>query len=469
MPILLAAALLLAAAGCSGGSGGGSATTATGAPPATTAAGGGGETPDAAAQQAGSGGEIDWDSYDATGTVTEWNWNQMMLDHMAEVYSERFPNVQYEPLVVNSDDIMTKLQTGLASGSDTPDILLGNQDWRGSLYELGIYEDLESAPYSFDKSRIMPTVYPQLVDSDGVFRAFDQQFSPLAFAYRRDLAEKYFGVSEPDDVAELISTWDKFVAAGEKLASQTSDVYMMGGLMDLAETLMRANSQGGWTDLAANSIDVTARYADGFEKAYEYAQKIPLGKMTTGSTEWHSSYKTGNVIFYNMTTWTSRSYVAGNNPESKGQGLWGVCKLPGDRTGFKGGTSIGICSMSENKESAYALIYYLYATVEGAQKMNERLGYVPSINAFYEGSDAAILKGGFYDDYYKGQNVSLYLFEESMPLARNDQYDQLYVASQSVYYATIAQMVADSSITPERAIEMMKEGVAAKVPGVTVK
>lgn len=462
--VLLVVVLLVTITACGGTSTSVSSSTAAG-----NTGGAAASTESNAASSEAGGGEIDWDTYDATGTVVEWNWNQMMIDNMTEVYAERFPNVKYEPLVVNSDDILSKLQTGLASGTDTPDILLGNQDWRGSLYELGIYEDLQAAPYNYDTSKIMDTVLPQLIDANGTFVAFDQQFAPAAFAYRRDLTEKYFGVSEPDDVAEYISTWDKFVAAGEKLASQTSDVSMMAGFMDLAETMMMQGSHKGWTDLATNTVDITGRFGEGWKKAFDIAAKVPLGKTTVGSTEWHSTYNQGTVIFYNMTSWTSRSYVAGNFPESKDQSLWGVCKAPGEVTGFKGGTSIGICKQSKNKESTYAMIYYLYSTVDGANTMFKRLGYVPAIKEFYEGDSAAILQGGFYDNYYAGQNIALYLYQKVMPLAKTDQYDQLYVPAKSVYNAVAAQAVADSSIDADAVIQLMKDGVAAKVPGVNVK
>jgi len=413
-------------------------------------------------------GVIDWDTFEPTGVVVEWNWNSEHLEHSAALFAERFPTATFEPMVVAHGDILPLLLTALAAGGDTPDILLGEAAFRGSLFELGIFEDLEAAPFSFDTGTIIPSVLPQLRDHDGRFVGFDQQFSPMGLKYRRDVMYRYFGVSEPDEVAELFATWNDVIELGQQLAALETDVVMFSGLQELTEIIYRQHMAPGWTHLDTQTIDLTDRVMPALQLAYEVASQIPIGNLTVGSTEWHASYATGEVLFYPLTSWTSRGRVAGNFPESRGEGLWGAVKAPGDRTGFMGGTLIGVPTVSENRYSAFAFIRWLYATDEGAQGMFERLGFIPSINSFYVGADAPILAGGFFDDFYDDQNIALYMFEVIAPLARSDPFDSLQVEVLAAFNSVMTEAMADTSIDANRAFELMVEALTRGIPGVTI-
>ena len=87
-------------------------------------------------------------------TLTIWDWDEAHLTHMTEWYHEKYPNVNFETLVVGSTDYMQKLQSALASGSGVPDIILSEIGYRGKVFDLGILEDLSQEPYNLDPSQM---------------------------------------------------------------------------------------------------------------------------------------------------------------------------------------------------------------------------------------------------------------------------------------------------------------------------
>ena len=64
-------------------------------------------------------------------TLTIWDWDEAHLTHMTEWYHERHPNVNFNTLVVSTDDYFQNLQSALASGSGAPDIILSEIGYRG--------------------------------------------------------------------------------------------------------------------------------------------------------------------------------------------------------------------------------------------------------------------------------------------------------------------------------------------------
>ncbi len=401
-----------------------------------------------------------------SGKIVEWNWNEKMCQNLKEIYNQQFPDVEYEYVIVNTSDYMQKLQTTIASGGDMPDIILGESAFRGSLFSLDILENLETDPYNFNRNGLIDAVIPALCNDKGELVGFDQQFCAAGWAYRRDLTEKYFGVSEPEDVAALLSDWDAFIAAGQKLAEQTKDVYMMASIQDLIDCLQLQNA-GKYID--GMTIDLTTRFGPALDTVTKIRDAgVPLGNMEQGSTEWNASYDKGNVIFYNLPSWGSKTYIAGNAPETEGKGIWGLVKAPGN--GFlRGGTAVGIYSGSKNKDTAYAMLSYLYTTVEGAGQMYDRMGYIYSFKDFYEGDKSPLNKPGFYDSFYDGQNIGKYFYEEISPSTVSEPMSYYTSSVNDALTALKAMMLTDKTMSSDQALKELQDATALKATGATIQ
>lgn len=424
----------------------------------------------AAASQSGAestGSEVS-DLSQLTGKVVEWNWNQMMIEHMTEIFAELMPNVEYEPVLVASGDYMQKLQSSLAAGTDVPDVILAETAFRGKLFSMDILENLEAAPYNVDRTRIIDNVVPLLCNPEGELVAFDQQFCPAGFAYRRDLMQKYFGVEEPEDVEKLVTDWDAFIATGLELKEKSGGkVNMMAGMSDLIQCLNGQNTQE-YINLDTMEIDITKRYSAALAEAVRVRDAgVPLGQYESGTPAWNATYSEGNVAFYNVSTWGAKTYIAGNDPDGKGR--WGLVKSPGSNGFTQGGTAVGVYSGSENKEAAFAWINYMYNSNEGAGEMYKRMGYIYSFKDFYDADDAPINNPGFYDDYFKGQHIGKYFYDVIAPTIKTEppsEYQSIINESLTMLYPLYLQ---NNTMTDKDGLEFLITEVQMRAKNAAVK
>ncbi|MDE6892114.1 MAG: hypothetical protein K2P50_09990, partial [Lachnospiraceae bacterium] len=134
--------------------------------------------------------------------IVLWTWATGQFDAVRDAYFEANPDADWEleEVVVASEDYLTKLQQGYASGGDKPDLLMAEMGWRGSAFALDIWENLEAEPYNFDRSIVMDSVIGGMVNSQDQVIGIENALNPAFMMYKKDLAKEYLGT---DDRAEL--------------------------------------------------------------------------------------------------------------------------------------------------------------------------------------------------------------------------------------------------------------------------
>lgn len=420
---------------------------------------------DTASNTTAPGEKIDWDTYEPTGKIVYWAWNQEQLDSFTEAVNKKYPQLEVETLLVQGSDYITKLQTALASGGEVPDILQAEKSARGTLFDLGIFDNLLNAPYNVDTSLYLDSMVANNSNREGELLGLDQQIAPMCLVYRKDLTEKYFGVSSYEDVSNYIKTWDDFQNAGLKLKEQTDDVYMMSGLDDYLTTMFYTTEDGNAFDYEANTYHISDRL-DFVNKAMEnVAAGFPLDRITHGSTAWNASVAEGNVIFYYGTIWALKSYFTGNAPEFENQDKFGVCMVPGGKTGTFGGTTMGINKFSKNKEAAYAAMRYMWGTDEGCLVWKETRGWLPSLKSFY---DTYGDLPGYPDPWFGNNNVGLWIYENVAPYAITNDTGLMYQYSSNAFTSAVTQAMANPNATAEEIISTAKSELALSLPEATI-
>ncbi len=78
-----------------------------------------------------------WQERSEYGIGTKRFWNEMIPE-----FNKVYPNITVEYTIVNPNDYLQKLQSGIASGSDVPDVILGEEAYRGQLFSLGVLDNL---------------------------------------------------------------------------------------------------------------------------------------------------------------------------------------------------------------------------------------------------------------------------------------------------------------------------------------
>ena len=112
--------------------------------------------------------------------VTLWTWATGQFDAVQEAYFASHPDAdwEFEEVVVASEDYLTKLQQGYASGGDMPDLLMAEMGWRGSAFALDIWENLEAEPYNFDRSVLLDSVISSITNADDQVIGVENALNP---------------------------------------------------------------------------------------------------------------------------------------------------------------------------------------------------------------------------------------------------------------------------------------------------
>ncbi|MFD1175423.1 extracellular solute-binding protein [Paenibacillus puldeungensis] len=394
----------------------------------------------------------------ASGKLTVWGWDKGWFEKTAAKFNEKFPNIKLDFVEVSAGDYLKKIQTSIASGSELPDIIWAEAAFRGALYELNVLQNLSGEPYNFDKSNLLDFELPLLSNSKGELVGLEQSGSPGALAYKRDLAKKYFGTDDPDQLTAMFTDWDTFIAKGKEVYDKSGGkTFMLGSLMD-AYTIF---SNQGKTAIVDGTKVNTKEVLRMFTQLQSIRDNNGEGKLAMWSPTWNASYSKDNVIFYPAANWSPQFVIKPNDKASNGR--WGLMVPPEGGYPY-GGTTIGIWKDSKNKDAAWTYLSWLLGSDEGAEANFAASDYILPLKSFFK--DTAKLSSGA-DKYFGGQDLGKFWVEKVFPSMQSKavtKYDQdIYSASELV----LQTMAQDKGFDAKQALEKWEEQLKKNHPELT--
>lgn len=309
-------------------------------------------------------------------------------------YTNHKYKIEYTP--IPSTEMVAKVQTALAAGSPLGDLIMVDYPYRGLFYEMGILEDISQPPYNYDPETTIPALLPLQSGPNGEFYG-PEYVAVGAMAYKRDLTEKYFGVSEPEDVEALFTNWAEFKELGLKVKEASDgEVYLMpsiGGFYDV----LRGYQEGSYV----NGTELTLKSYLGpiFDTLIDFTQAGLIDVFENLSNEESASYSKDNHIFYPMPPYLISQVLKANDPD--GAGNWGLILPIGTAYAMPSGAML-VPKSAVNKEGAVEYLKFIHNTIEGATAAMEFKSSFVSNRSLYE-PDA-----NFYtqeDPYFAGQDI----------------------------------------------------------------
>lgn len=388
------------------------------------------------------------------GTITMWGWDANYIEVVSKEFNKVYPDIKIELTNVGAEDYLQKVQTTMASGGKLPDILWGERNFRGKIFEFDIWENLENEPYNFDKSTVFHYLEPLTSNAKGETIAVEQSLTPGAIAYRRDLAKEYFGTDDPKKLEALFPTLDAMIEKGKEVQEKSNgQVYMFASLGELNE-IFTAQSQKPLMD--GEVVDVTGKMKEVIDNVTKVRDAGIVDKLELWSPQWNASFADGKHIFFPAANWAPQYVIKPNDKE--GEGRWGLMKPPGEMYSW-GGTVFGISKTSENKELAWKFINWLLLTKEGAEASKLVNFYVP-LKEVYEDSQFVSSE----DPFFANQDVGKFWIEEIVPeidvpvLSANDA-----VVKDSTNLV-LNLLNSDRNVDADEALEKLIAEVKAKLP-----
>ena len=188
-------------------------------------------------------------------TVNVWSFTNELQGMIEKYYAPTHPNVKFNFVIYPTDggEYTSKVDTLMAAdgaSEEAPDIFTleaafvkkyVQSDWTADLKDLGFTDE--------EFASAIPVMLQIGQNDKGVQKGLSWQSTPGALMYRASLAEKYLGVTTPEEFQELVCDWDTFVETAETLKEASNgEVKMVIGSGDIWNAYQYNRSEGWVVD-----------------------------------------------------------------------------------------------------------------------------------------------------------------------------------------------------------------------------
>ncbi|MDO4523432.1 MAG: ABC transporter substrate-binding protein [Eubacteriales bacterium] len=397
-----------------------------------------------------------------SGEINVWNWGDYE-ERGASKFNEYFPNIKVNFVKSESQEVLQKTITAIASGGELPDIVCMESGVRGQFMAMeDVWEVLDEAPYNVDKAELIDWAVPLCSNEAGQLLCIQVDNCVGGWAYDRQLAEKYFGISEPEELEERFKTLDDYLDAAQIVAESGGTDVMFSGGGDLYDALEGLYSANPWVTDGKLTIDKS------FKPIYEYMEKMiatgTVDKLQAWTPSWNASWSEPHTIFTGCPTWYQSHVLKANDTESEGR--WGLITPPGG--GYSnGGTAYGIPQSIDDhqKELAWAWIKYLTMSQEGAENFYE----AHTTPTLYKPAYETDLYKGEPDPFFGGQNIMAKFIEIANDPNTTARQITKYDATIDNANNEIDIKLAEGFIGAEEAYQELVDTALAAAPELTVE
>ncbi len=171
---------------------------------------------------------------------------------------------------------------------------LNNNNYSVPITDLGFNESdfAECYAYTLDEGR----------DNKGALKAVAWQASPGGYVYRADLAEKYLGVANPDEMQKYVKDWDTFTQTAETIRKASNGKTALADTKDGIWQAWKHTVPSGIVkdDGTVSADDAFCQYA-AFVKQYQDNGYVT--KQNQWFTEWYEIGQDDSTMGFFYSTW----------------------------------------------------------------------------------------------------------------------------------------------------------------------
>lgn len=349
-------------------------------------------------------------------TVWAWdaNFNIKALNIATDYYKKDNPDFKINIVENSQDDVIQKLNTGLASGtaSGLPNIVL-IEDYRAQGF-LQSYPDMffPLTDYfkvdDFAEYKIGPTSF----DGKNYGIPFDSGVTGLYV--RTDYLEQAgYTINDLQNI-----TWDEYIEIGQKVKAATGKHMLSLDPSDLGIIRIMLQTAGTWftkEDGVTPNLAGNGALAEALE-IYKQLLESDIVKLASDWSEYVAAFNDGSVASVPTGNWISASIKS--NPDQAAK--WAVAPIPrlGQQTNSVnasnlGGSSWYVLNIDGAEQGAKFLQANFGSNVDFYQQLITDIG---AIGSYKPASQGEIYQAS--DDFYQGQKVFVDLAEWTANIPR---------------------------------------------------
>ena len=385
---------------------------------------------------------------DLSGTLEVWGWTTDP-EYQIEAFEKAYPNVTVNYTMIGTD-YDTKMQTIVDNRTEGPDVFYADVKTVKNYIESDAWETLTDDPYNIDVSDSEDYTVKLGSDSDGNVKALSYQATPGGFWYKRDLAKKYLGTDDPDEISEMLSTTEGMLDVAEKLkAGSNGETHMFASYKDLWQFANYGMRSLAWVD--GDKFQMDDYIPEFFDLAKTVRDNGYDAKIDTWSEAWYASCADDSVFGYAEPTWGLQYVIQTGAPDSEGN--WGLASMPAAY--FNGGSYLGIYQESQNKELAAEYVKFVCTNKDFLAQYAKDKGDYTSLKSV----NKEIADGGYEESWCAGQNTFKFF---------SDQMDKINTDIVTKYDDTIGNLMLNNvdlylngQLDKDAAIAQFKDDVAS--------
>lgn len=330
-----------------------------------------------------------------------WTFTDEIKGMIENNYLKDYPDLPYEVevVVVPNENYQQKLDPALASGKSAPDVFALEAAFVKKYVDSKFTADLSTIGIDKNSVDTLQYVMDVATDESGALKGLSWQATPGAFFYRRSIADKYLGTSDPAEVQAMVSDFDKFYEVAQKInAESNGEVKAISSLGDLTNVFFAARNDGWIVD---NKFTVDPMINTLMEMGKKYESEGLTNQAEQWTETWFSSMSGDDVLGYFLPTW-GLHYVLKTNAENADTGVstsgdWAM--IQGPASYFWGGTWVAMREGTEMQDASKALIEYLTLNEEFLTTWANESGDFVSNQKVVDS-----IKDDFSEEFLAGQN-----------------------------------------------------------------
>lgn len=385
---------------------------------------------------------------DLSGTLEVWGCTTDP-QYQIEAFEKAYPNVTVNYTMIGTD-YDTKMQTIVDNRTEGPDVFYADVKTVKNYIESDAWETLTDDPYNIDVSDSEDYTVKLGSDSDGNVKALSYQATPGGFWYKRDLAKKYLGTDDPDEISEMLSTTEGMLDVAEKLKEGSNgETHMFASYKDLWQFANYGMRSVAWVD--GNKFQMDDYIPEFFDLAKTVRDNDYDAKIDTWSEAWYASCADDSVFGYAEPTWGLQYVIQTGAPDSEGN--WGIASMPAAY--FNGGSYLGVYQESQNKELAAEYVKFVCTNKDFLTQYANDKGDYTSLKSV----NKEIADSGYEESWCAGQNTFKFF---------SDQMDKINTDIVTKYDDTIGNLMLNNvdlylngQLDKDAAIAQFKDDVAS--------
>lgn len=391
---------------------------------------------------------------DISGTIEVGGWpsGDAAFEAILDGFNEKYPDVEVELVFTDTTSHHQSLQTALAAGDGAVDVAMVEGAYIAQYKDSMALADLNAFGAADYKDDFGAFKWDQATSSDGSRQvAIPWDLGPTLYYYRTDVFEEVGLPTDPDEVAELMSTWEGVLEVAEKVSIPGERWFLPNASYPYQWMFINRDYFNEDLELVLEregDLDCLQACLDIRNNGWDM-------QVDMWSSEAYAAYANGTCVSVAAGSWFSGFLKTDIDPD--GAGHWGATVLPGGLPSTNwGGSFLVIPEQCENKEAAWAFLTYALCTAEGQNGMFKAVDYFPAYEPAWTEAPELYTDP---DEYFGGQapNSIATKIAAEVPVVYNTMMD----TTAEGYLFSSFNAGAEAGETPEQIRDRMGKDIEA--------